>query len=252
MAAETPLVYLILGAVGSGRRTLLADLIDAGLAPGDRAAVMLADNEAASELDARLPQVSRWSWVEGTIQGELPQEATHVFFVTSGTANPVDQTEAFKAWLDAQSADLARVICVVDCQLAEKHPPLLAWHEACVHFADVVLLNRREGVENKWLSGFLTHFNKQFYPCVFETMKAGKVKNPALVLEPEARRMTHVFDEEQDWIVTNSEGEEIDEEDETAEDEELQAKPEEDPYFARRSEGGRRVKEIPDIKKFLP
>ncbi len=250
-ATEKPLVYLILGATGSGRREILADLIDAGLQATDRAAVLLADNEAPDDYDAKLPGVARWSWTDDGIQAELPTGATHVFFVTLGSGSPVDQTEAFKAWLDGQGAELARAFCVVNCQLAEKHPPLLAWYEACVHFADVVLLNRREGVENKWLSRFLTHFEKQFYPCVFEAVKSGKVKNPALVLEPQARRMTHVFDEEQDWVITNAEGDEIDEEDETADDEELQAKPEEDPYFARRSEGGRRLKELPDIKQFL-
>lgn len=251
-AKEKPLVYLVLGASGSGRRQIIADLIDAGLEPTDRAAVILADDEAPDEFDSKLPQVSRWSWVENTVQATMPADATHVFFVAGGRRSQVDQTEAFKAWLDGHGAQLARAFCVVNCQLAEKNPPLLAWYEACVHFADVVLLNRREGVENKWLSDFLAHFNKQYYPCVFEIVKAGRVKNPALVLEPEARRMTHVFDEEQDWIITNEEGEEVDEEsDDIDESDELQAKPEEDPYFARRSEGGRRVKELPDITKFL-
>lgn len=250
-ASEKPLVYLILGAATSGRREIVADLIDGGLGADDRPAVMLADAEAAAETDARLPRVSRWSWQDNTIDATLPDDATHVFFFTSGRASPVDQVEAFKPWLDAQGGEFARALCVVNCQLAEKNPPLLVWYEACIHFADVVLLNRREGVENKWVSAFLTHFKKQYYPCVFETVKSGRVKNPALILEPEARRMTHVFDEEQDWILTNAEGEEVDEEDETAENEELQAKPEEDPYFQRRSEGGRRLKEVPDINKYL-
>ena len=250
-APAKPLVYLVLGAVASGRRAILNDLIEGGLGVSDRAAVILAADEASDKADAKLPAVSRWSWQDGAIVAELPPEATHVFFGTSGQRNPVDQVEAFKPWLEAQGGELARAICVVNCQLAEKNPPLLAWYEACVHFADVVLLSRREGVENKWVSDFLAHFKKQFYPCVFETVKAGRVKNPALILQPEARRMTHVFDEDQNWVITNAEGEEIDENDETAEDEELQAKPEEDPYFQRRSEGGRRVKELPDINKFL-
>jgi G3E family GTPase len=251
--SEKPLIYLILGAAGSGRREILADLIDAGLGSDAKVAVLLSEDEAASEFDAKLPQVSRWHWSaeDDRIVAELPAGATHVFFVTSGRASQVDQIEAFKAWLTPQGAELARAICVVNCQLAEKNPPLLAWYEACIHFSDVVLLNRREGVENKWISEFLAHFKKLFSPCIFETVKAGRVKNPALVLEPQARRMTHVFDEEQDWVVTNAEGEEIDEEDETAEDEELQAHIEIDPYFERRSEAGRRVKELPDIRQFL-
>ena len=246
-----PLVYLILGAAGSGRRDVIADLIENGLEETDRAAVMWPAAEGESNGDARLPRVDRWEWREGVIIGALPAEATHVFFVTDGTRNPIDQIEVFKPWVEAQGAELARVLCVVNIQLAEKNPPLLAWFEACVHFADVVLLNKRERVDNKWMSNFLTHFKKQYYPCVFEMVKEGRVKNPALVLEPQARRMSHAFDEEQDWIFTNSEGEEIDEQEETEDgEEEVEAKPEEDPYFARRM-GGRRVKELPDIAKFL-
>jgi len=246
-----PLVYLILGAAGSGRREVIADLIDGGLEPADRAAVMLSAAESDDPVDARLPRVSRWEWQEGAIVGSLPANATHVFFITDGARNPIDQAEVFKAWLEAQGGELARVLCVIDSQLAEKNPPLLAWFEACVHFADVVLLNKREGVENKWMSEFLGHFKKKYYPCVFEMVKDGSVKNPALILEPQARRMTHVFDEEQDWIFTNADGDEIDEQEETGDgDEEIEAKPEEDPYIERRM-GGRRVKEIPDIAKFL-
>ena len=82
-------------------------------------------------------------------------------------------------------------------------------------------------------------------------VKDGRVHNPALVLEPQARRMTHVFDEEQDWIFTNAEGDEIDEQEEVEDGEEgIEAKPEEDPYFVRDA-AGRRLKKVPDIAKFL-
>lgn len=252
MSAENvkPLVYLILGATGSGRREVVADLIASGLEPTDRVAVLLPAAEAPNEAEARLPGVARWTWIdEGAIAAQLPAGATRVFFLVDGRRNPVDQIEAFKPWLEAQGAEIGRVICVVHTQLAEKHPALLAWFEACVHFADVVLLNLREGVENKALSDFLNHFKKRYYPCHFELLKDNQVKNPALVLEPQARRMSHVFDEEQDWVFTNAEGEEIDEQ-EDSDDEEIEAKPEEDPYFARRN-GGRRLKEIPEIADYL-
>ena len=248
---EKPLVYLILGAAGSGRREVLADLIEAGLVEADRPAVMLALTESAAAHDAKLPPISRWEWRDGAIVGSLPVGATHVFFISDGRRNPVDQIEVFKPWLEAQGGELARVLCVVNTRLAEQNPPLLAWYDACVHFSDVVLLNRREGVENKWLSGFLEHFKGQFLPCIFELVKEGRLKNPALVLEPQARRMSHYLDEEQDWIFTDSEGDVIDEEEETEDgDEEIEAKPEEDPYMVRLN-GGRRVKQLPDIAKFL-
>lgn len=246
--APQPLVYLILGAAGSGQREVIADLIEGGLGEGDKPAVLLASDEAASTQDPKLPGLSRWTWTGDAIEAALPPDATRVFFVAQGRADPVEQIEAFKPWLEAQGGELARVLCVVNCQLAEKNPPLLAWFEACIHFSDIVLLNRREGVANKWLSGFLAHFEGKFYPCLFEPLKAGRVKNPALVLDPQARRLSHWFDEEQDWVCTNSAGEEVDEDDET--EGEIEAQLEEDPYLARDA-AGRRVKRIPDIAKFL-
>lgn len=246
-----PLVYLILGAASSGRRQVLLDLIQDGLAESDKPAVMLSAAETPAEVDAQLPQLTRWSWTDDMVVGTLPAAATHVFFILDGRRNPVDQIEVLKAWIEAQGGELARALCVINCQLAAKHHALLAWYEACVHFSDVVLLNRREGVENKWMSGFTGHFKDLYYPCLFEFVKDGRVKNPALILEPQARRMSHVFDEEQDWIFTNAEGEEIDEQEETDDDEdEIEAKPEEDPYFERRN-GGRRVKQIPNIAEYL-
>ncbi|MCX6953638.1 MAG: hypothetical protein NTV51_15920 [Verrucomicrobia bacterium] len=162
----------------------------------------------------------------------------------------MEQIEVFVAWLEAQGGQIARVLTVVNCQLAEKNPALLAWYEACIHFSDIVLLNRREGVANKWMSDFQGHFKKQFVPSLFEFVKDGHVKNPALVLDPQARRMSHVFDDEQDWIFKTVEGEVIDEEEETEGDEEIEATREEEPYFARDA-AGRRVKKLPDIAKYL-
>lgn len=254
-AAENTLVYLVLGAAGSGRRALMADLIDGGLDATDRPHVILPAAEAPADADRLLPAVSRWHWPEpptGAISADLPPSASPVFFLTDGRRNPVDQIEAFQSWLAAQGGQLARILCVVDCRLAASHPALLAWYDACIHFSDVALLHHREGVANKWLSGFLGHFEKQHLPCIFELVKAGRVKNPALILEPQARRMSQVFDEEQDWAVTDLEGEDLDESEKgAAGEEEVLATPVTDPYFARRL-GGRRVLELPDISEYLP
>lgn len=258
---QKPLVYLILGASGSGRREVVADLIDGGLAETDRVAVLLAEGEPTDPADAKLPEPTRWSWSDEaqTISGEIPAGTSHVFFFADGRRNPVDQLEVFKPWVEAQGAEIARVLCVVNCQLAEKNPSLLAWYEACVHFSDVVLLNRREGVGNKWISDFQGHFKDRFVPSLFEFVKGGRVRNPALILQPEARRMSHALDEEQNWVITDEDGETMDadefDEDEELEggpsrEEEIEVKPEEEPYFTRDA-AGRRQKRIPDIAKFL-
>jgi hypothetical protein len=259
MPLEKPLVYLILGAAGSGRREVLADLIDGGLAEGDRSVVLLATSETASEYDAKLGAVERWVWTDGVISvpdDTLADGVTHVFIVTEGRSNPVDQIEEFKPWIEASGGELGRVISVVNCQLAEQHHPLIAWYEACIHFSDIVLLARREGVANKWLSDFQNRFKDKFFPCLFEFVKGGRVKNPALILDPQPRRMSHYFDEPE-WLVEGADaeddfamGEGDGDEPGEVEEAEVEVTQAEDPYMERLA-GGHRVKVIPVIAKFL-
>ena len=245
MSSEKPLVYLLLGVAGSGRREILANLIADGLAAEDRTAVLLAEGEAGCESDARLGAFSRWRWTpDHRIEVALPAGATHVFLVTDGRRNPVDQIEAVQAWLPVSGGELARIVCVIHCGLAARHHELLVWYDACVHFSDVVLLNRREGIDNKWLSDFQARYASQFLPCLFEFVKHGEVKNPAVVLEPQTRRISHVFDEELNWEITGTP------EEDAEGDEEVEAHLEVDPYLDRLP-SGRRAKEIPDVAKYL-
>ena len=260
MPPEKPLVYLVLGAAGSGRREVLADLIDGGLAEGDKTVVLLATSETACDHDGKLGTVKRWTLNEGIVvapEDALADGATHAFIVTDGRSNPVDQIEAFKTWIEENGGELGRVICVVNCRLAEQHRELIAWYEACIYFSDVVLLNHRDGVANKWMSDFQNRFKDQFFPCLFEIVKAGRVKNPLLVLDPQPRRMSHYFDEP-DWLVDGVDaeddiemGEGDDDEPKDGEEEEVEVTQAEDPYMERRVGGGRRIKEIPNIAKFI-
>lgn len=246
MSDEKPLVYMILGSTGSGRRSVLLDLIADGLTKQDAPAVLISSDEPASSADENLPSLTRWTWSGSTIEAELPAGATHVFLVSDGRENPVDQLEALKPWIDQRDVELARVITVVNCQLGEAHSAMLAWYDACVHFSDVVLLNLREGVSNKWISDFQNRIKEQFLPCLFEFVKNGRVKSASVVLDPVALRLSHYFDEEQDWIITGA----VDES-EAEGDEEIEVALEQDPYLERHGEG-RRVKDVPDIHKYLP
>ncbi len=254
MAAEKPLVYLLLGSPGSGRREVLADLLDGGLDEGDRPAVLLPAAEPPAEADLRLGTPERWRWEEGRIEAAVPAGADRVFFVADGRRNPVDQLEAFKLWLPGQGLELGRVICVVDCAFASAHPQLQPWFDACIHFSDVVLLNHRDGVPNKWLSDFQSRYKDQCFPCLFEFVKKGRVHNPRLILEPLALRISHAFDAEPDWVILDEDGEEIeaDAEDEGGAEgeEEVELVAKEDPYFVRWS-SGRREKELPNLEKYL-
>src|SRR5262245_19039966 len=163
---SSPLVYLMLGAADSGRREVLADLIAGGLAPETRPLVLSTAGEAVVPAKGRalfeaIPNLlfAPWSRREdGGIEADIPEGATHIIFLTDGRANPVDQVEAFHAWLPTAGLELARIITVVNCQLVHARKELLRWYDACVHFSDVVLLNQREGVPNKWLSEFSARF----------------------------------------------------------------------------------------------
>lgn len=249
MSPSPPLVYMVLGTPGSGRRALLLDLIENGLTPAEKATVLVAESEAAdpaeSELVAR-PNVSvrRWRWQAPGFPERPADAAGHLFFLADPLVPVVDQLEALKPWLDEQGLGLGRVLTVVDCGLAEKLPALQGWFDACIHFSDVVLLTRREGVANKWLSDFLAHYRDQFFPCHFIQVKRKGLENPALILDPTPRRVSQYFDETEELpdVAIESDDEELEEEDEDA--------PVEDPYLER-MRGGRRVKEVPDLRDHL-
>ena len=246
------LVYFILGTPGSGRRAIVRDLVENGLAATDRAVVLLAEKEAPDAADAKLAalnnvEVRRWTWTDSGLPPlEIPDGAT-VFFLADSRLSPIDQVEALKPWLEQQGAELARIFCVMDCQLAEKNPVLRQWFDACIHFADVVFLTRREGLANKWLSDFIKHFKDQYFPCHFVQVKTkGELATPLVWLDPLARRVSQYFEEGETYEI---EGLETDD-DEEGDEEDTGLLPEE-PYF-KRDRSGRREKELPDVAKFLP
>lgn len=249
MNSPAPTVYFILGTPGSGRRAIVADLIENGFAAEDRVIVLLAESETAEPGDAMLAKranidVRRWTWDGSAFPDQTLAAESTVFFFAESRGDAVMQLEALKPWLVRHHAELARVLCVVDCQLAEKHAPLAQWFDACIHFSDVVFLTKREGVQNKWLSTFIRRYEEQFFPCHFIQVKKGGIANPALVLDPQPRRVSQYFDEQEELPPVEIETDD----DEDAEENEDAIKPE--PYFER-NRSGRRVKEVPDIRPFL-
>lgn len=249
MNPSAPSVYFVLGTPRSGRRALVLDLVENGITPDQPVLVLVATSEhedAAEQTLAQRPQVEvrRWTWDGTNLPAQdLPPGGT-VFFVGDAHGDTMTQLEALKGWLVQHQAELARVFCVVDCQLSEKHAPLMQWLDACIHFSDVVFLTKRDGVANKWLSTFIRRYEDQFFPCHFIQVKKTGLQNPALVLDPQPRRVSQYFDEDQELPPVPIE---TDDEDDGEEDEDA-VQPE--PYFER-NRSGRRVKELPDIRPFL-
>ncbi len=265
---NAPHAYIILGASGSGRRSVLADLIGNGLDDAARPVLLTAASEtpapdAVAALLEGMPSLVQgtWTMTDGRVAGAaVPEGATHVFIVADGRANPVDQVEALHGWFPSAGLELGRIITVVSCRLASTHPELQRWYDACVHFSDVVLLSQRDDVSNKWVSDFIARYRKQHYPCLIELAKKSGMDNPALILEPQARRMSLLFDAEDTWSVSGDDAtaveDEVDDDDEDdnpsadgVDDPDLIG--EVDPYIERLAGSGRRAREIPDIRKFV-
>jgi hypothetical protein len=258
MSSPSPLVYFVLGTPGSGRRAIVRDLVENGLTPDDQALVLVAEGETADPAEARLEKLpsaklQRWQWDGEFPDIEVPAGAT-VFLLADVAASPIDQLEALKPWVASRGATLARIFTVVDCQLAEKQPVLRQWFDACIHFSDVVFLNRREGVANKWLSDFIKHYTDEYFPCHFVQVKTkGDLATPLVWLDPSARRVSQYFEDDyvdmSDLVIET--GDDEDEEGERVEADEEDGIIAPEPYFVRLS-SGRREKEVPSLRDYLP
>jgi hypothetical protein len=241
---------MMLGLPGAGRGEVLLDLIEGGL-PGARVVVYHADGDEAPGAGlANLPGVTLkpYAWEAGRVvmteKTATEADAEAVFFLTDGRASPIDQLEAFPALLAEQGWKLTRILLVVHCALAAAHPEVAQWHEACGHFADCLLLNRREGVPNAWISEFRRKFAEECHPGLMAWVKQGRVENAPLLLFPEPRRLSLVFDELDPL-------EDVDAEDDDLPEDLLTLENKPDPYFER-SPSGQRRKAVPDVTKFLP
>lgn len=242
--SEIPLVYLVYGTSTSGRREVIFDLIEGGIPKEQQVLYFLPTGEASCPHDEQIEalanvSVVNWQMKECKVtHGQITAAPEKIIFLAPGNSDPVDCAEAIKAWTEHNNCKIARLITVVNCSLLEENPKAKAWFDACIHFSDVVLLNRREGVGNKWIKDFETGYKKAHFPARFLLVKKGRVSNPAEILDPEPRRLSLYFDE-----LIPIEDDEF--EDEHQPDD---IKPD---RFIERLESGQRAKPIPSIEQFL-
>ena len=211
-------IYIILGAAGSGRREITLDLIEyIGENEKGKTILLLAENEKSSPYDEQiqaLHEVTLVSWNlllnKEIIVNQLPKQGETLFFITNGRLNPVDQIEALREWIRKNNLQVARTLSVINCKLCEKESSLNKWYEACIHFSE------------------------------------GRVSNPALVIYPEPRRLSLVFDDE-DAENANPQHDLMIEED-ISYDDEVQV--ENDPYL-KRLPNGLREKLIANFRDYL-
>ena len=243
-APPKPQVYLICGIPDSGRREILFDLVESGIDTSEQVLYFRPENEPPNPFDQKLETLentncTNWNLSGTTIRhGSIKAAPQKIIFLAPGTCDPVDVAEALKTWIDGNQCQLARIITVVHCDFLYQNEKALPWFDACIHFSDVVLLNRRENVSNKWIKDFEVSYRKQYCPSRFLLVKKGRVANPFEVLEPEARRISLYFDE-----LIPIEEDEFD-------DDLLPEDRKPDKYIERLA-NGQRAHRVPDIGQFL-
>ncbi|MGB0409622.1 MAG: hypothetical protein ACPG3X_03610 [Opitutales bacterium] len=242
--SEAPLVYLVYGIPDSGRRELIFDLIESGIAEEEQVLYFRPGGEAVCRFDAQIDalqnvSVIHWELNDGKVRhGKISATPEKIIFLAPGTANPADAAEALKAWIEHNNCRIGRILTVVHCSFLHANEKAQPWFDACIHFSDIVLLNRRESIDNTWTRNFEAHYRKDCYPCRFELVKKGRVANPAAILVPEARRVSLYFDE----LVPIEE--------DAFEDEEQPDDLKPDQYIER-NESGQRRRPVIDLSKFL-
>lgn len=242
--SELPLVYIVFGTPDSGRREVILDLIDGGIAKTSEVLLFHPEGEPLSPFDKKIETIENvskvnWSLKETKVtHGKVSAAPEVIIFLAPGTSDPADIVEALKSWIEHNNCELGRILTVVNCAFLQKQPAAQSWYNACIHFSDAILLNRRENNDNKWIKDFKLYHQKQCNPARFILVKKGRIPNPVEALSPEARRLSLYFDElfpiEEDGL------------DEKEQPEDIQP----DKYIER-LENGHRAHKIPDITKYL-
>ncbi|NBB80513.1 MAG: hypothetical protein GVY36_13900 [Verrucomicrobia bacterium] len=244
MSESAPLVYFVFGIPNSGRREVIFDLIEDGIPKNEQVLYFRPKSEPVNNFDEQLEALENVSVVTWELKdckinhGKISAAPQKVIFLAPGTSDPADCAEALKQWSEHNQCRIARIVTVLHCQFLREQPSARPWFDACIHFSDMVLLNRREEAGNKWVKDFEAEYKKARSPARFIFVKKGRVSNPAEVLDPEARRLSLYFDEL------------IPIEDDEFEDEHQPDDLKPDRYIER-LESGQRAKPIPAIRKFL-
>jgi len=198
--ALSPKVYLIVGSNDSGRRAIASDFIDS-LGPESPILYFKHKDEVKSDWDTPLEELAQvctilWSVENTKIKHDsITESPSSIFFLAPSCVDLADVMEALKGWLSKNNCQLTRIITVVDCKSLSENNSMNRWYEAAIHFSDMVLLNRREGVGEKWIKEFVSSKKKQFHPTRFELVKKNRVNNPIDVLDSQAYRTSLFFDD---------------------------------------------------------
>ena len=198
--AESPKVYLLLGPNDSGRRALVSDFIDS-LESDSPVLYFKHRDEVENEWDSRLENLAQVTKVDWSVDNtkikhdSITVNPSSIFFLAPSCIDLADVIEGLKGWLSKNDCQLTRIITVIHCQNLSENDSQNSWYEAAIHFSDMVLLNRRESVSEKWIKDMVTEKKKQFHPTRFELVKKNRVNNPIDALDSQAYRTSLFFDD---------------------------------------------------------
>lgn len=193
-------VYLILGSNDSGRRAILFDCIDS-IESNCPILYFKHQDEAENKWDTSLEDMAQinavsWSLDNAKIKHDsISVNPESIYFLAPSSIDLADVMEGLKGWLSKNDCQLTRIITVVDCKRLSENDSENKWYEAAIHFSDMVLLNRRETVNEKWIKDFTTDNKKRFHPTRFELVKQNRVSNPNDVLDSQTYRTSLFFDD---------------------------------------------------------
>ena len=238
-------IYLLLGLPGSGRSECLMDILD-GYYPKDLKVSVL--HHESDEWTANKPsnlEIVSYRMDNGKLlfPNGIPQ--SNILFIMNPSAGYiVDFLETIQIWCRNKKLLVTRVVTLAHMQKILSSDKVAAWYKVLIHFSDVVFLNHRQEVKDKEVRAFTEKYNKQeSIPCLFEFVKKGRIKNPAIAVEGSPRRISQAFDEEEysfefgDVLITDENDNIIEDETEITDD--FQNAPE--PYFERMPGGRRKI-----------
>lgn len=243
--SDKPGIYFLLGADEPGRFEVIKELVES-----------IADEQETWVIswgaDSKLPDLSI---AKGKVLKLAPEDSynalldcpedTVCFILSDGKADPLDQVESFRDLLSQGAFELLRIISVINLRMLHEHSELKVWYEACLHFSDVAVLVDWLTIPPKSFTAWEKEYARLRNPCLTIKMTKKGINNPSLVLYPEARRISAIFDEEEQIFYDGIEIEEGDEDEDG-----YSESSGEDPWLERLP-GGSRRKHIPQIIRFL-
>ena len=78
--------------------------------------------------------------------GPITANPSCIFFIVPANIDLADFIEGIRGWLRKNNCQLTRIMTVINCRSLYENDTHNNWYDAAIHFSDMVLINKREGV----------------------------------------------------------------------------------------------------------